>query len=122
MKAIKNIFLAITFLVLVVGCGGGGGGGSDSDDHDDYVAYLEVVNSDASDSNICNIYIVPSTSEYWEEDLLSGTLAPGYYETFYTDDCNRHHAVKVVFCDGIEDVEEVYLGCDTTSTRIFKNW
>jgi len=120
MKVIKNIFLVAAFLALLVGCGSSGGSSDDGYAGD---ATLEVVNSEESDSDICSIYSTLTTADTWGEDILSGTLAPGYYSTFYTENCDRYYDLKVVFCDGGEiEVDNIFLGCGDTETHTFRNW
>lgn len=127
MKTIKNTFIATALTLLLVGCGGGGGDDWWDDDPGDGggygTSYLQVGNSASSDSNICNVYSNPSSSSTWGPDRLSGTISPGFYREFSTDNCNILYDLKVVFCDGYEDaVYSYYRGCGDTVSYTFRNW
>lgn len=123
MKSIKSIFIAGVFLLLMVGCGGGSSDHDDGGGSDDAISYLEVINSEISDSDICEVYSSLSSSDEWGADRLSGTIAPDDYRTFSTYNCDRLYDLRVVFCDGYEDeVFEYYRECGTTRSFEFVNW
>ncbi len=60
-------------------------------------ATLVIENQPGSGADIVDVYISPSSNDYWGPDLLTGEIAPGAEQDFTIADCDKETDFKLVF-------------------------
>ncbi len=109
MKVLKS-WIFVVFAILIIGtlsgCGGGGGGGGGVAPEPVPSASLFI--SNFSDDYIINVYISPSSSGGWGNNLLSYPIEPWGSQEFIIYDCNQNFDVRAEMDQDYYEPAEYY--------------
>jgi hypothetical protein len=112
----RSVILALVFLVVaVLACDGGGDGGGGEE-----TSALTIFND--SSETICFVYISPSDSDEWGEDVLGdgNLIEPG--DTYTFDVIVGTYDLMAENCDG--DLLDIQEGVDLSEPQewTFSDW